>query len=61
MLRIDDIPQQVADDIHALRRDLDARKIKSLEYTVETWYNTIKAVILWLKITEIFAVVSDEC
>ena len=25
MLRIDDIPQQVADDIHALRRDWDAR------------------------------------
>ena len=50
MLRIDDIPQQVADDIHALRRDSDARKRKHLEFTAEIWYNTLKEVILWLKI-----------
>ena len=31
MLRIDDIPQQVADDIHALRRDLGAKRLKYLQ------------------------------
>ena len=31
MLRIDDIPQQVADDIHASRRDLGAKRLKYLQ------------------------------
>ena len=36
MLRIDDIPQQVADDIHALRRDLLRNLLNS---PTILWYN----------------------
>ena len=45
MLRIDDIPQRVADDIHAVRRDWDARLRKALEFPWKIWYNTLKEVI----------------
>ena len=36
MLRIDDIPQRVADDIQGSR----------LDFNVRMWYNTLKEVIL---------------
>ena len=38
MLRIDDMPQQVADDIHALRRDL----LRPLALPAILWYNGIR-------------------
>ena len=38
MLRIDDIPQQVADDIHASRRDL----LRPLALPAILWYNEAK-------------------
>ena len=41
-LQLDDIPQQVADDIHALRRDWDASRCKALELPCKILYNTIE-------------------